>query len=71
MCWRQYPPRYPGLPYVLYEQVFVPDSRGLDMLKRIPSNLDEPMCIVMDAAWHFSCAHRLRIYCTNIRGHVT
>ena len=66
----QHPPNHPGLPFHLYEQVFVPNSFGLNHLSRVPRDLQEHHgTVVMDAGWNFSCAHRLRFFNTNLRGH--
>lgn len=65
----QHAPRQPGPPFFLYEQVFVPGTPGIAMLRDVPHHLKEDACLVMDAGWDFSCARRLRIYCTNMRGH--
>ena len=66
----QHPSDQAGPPFFLYEQVMVPDTRGIEMLKYIPLHLSEAYCVVMDAGWDFAKARRLRIYCTNMNGHM-
>ncbi|KAK9791819.1 hypothetical protein WJX73_009854 [Symbiochloris irregularis] len=66
-----YPPRHPGWPIVFYEMVASLTNTGLDHLSKIPEDLDESICIIMDASRFFSPSRRLRIYLTNLRIHMS